>query len=443
MSVGSKILWSEGLTLGPQHFQLQDIYHEARLQRMIASLQPHFWGVRSVQWNVDGLGHNQLSADAISVIFPDGEIYDAPNGDLLPEPVDLSRLPADMETFTFHLALPIVKPHGGNAHPDGRYVRCETEAIDLFSEALALEVPFLKKRGRLVSNLSPRDTSTSLPVVQVRRASHGLFEIIPSFIPPSIAIGASPALRRILEGLISALTTKIESLQRMHRKSSADVFEVATGDISSWWMLQLVNTSNAQLMHSARSPGQHPEALYQKLLAAAAGLMTFSDRYKTADLPGYRHDALGEVFAKLDALLRDLVDTVISAKYFLIPLIPDKSRKVFHYGVLDLAMVTQETQLCLAVNADMPALELVAAVPVRLKVGSPDDLERIVEAAMPGIPLTHMPQVPAAVPVRPNTYYFSLTTKGTRYENALRAGALGVYAPDGIPGLKMELIAIS
>jgi type VI secretion system protein ImpJ len=31
MSAGSKIMWSEGLTLGPQHFQRQDIYHETRL----------------------------------------------------------------------------------------------------------------------------------------------------------------------------------------------------------------------------------------------------------------------------------------------------------------------------------------------------------------------------------------------------------------------------
>jgi type VI secretion system protein ImpJ len=90
----------------------------------------------------------------------------------------------------------------------------------------------------------------------------------------------------------------------------------------------------------------------------------------------------------------------------------------------------------------MPALELVA-VPVRLKLGAPDDLERIIRSALPGVPLTHMPQIPASVPVRPNTYYFSLAAKGTLYENALKTGALAVYAPDGIPGLKIGLIAIS
>ncbi len=443
MSGISKIMWSEGLTLGPQHFQYQDIYHEARLQRIASALNPYLWGVRSVQWKLDGLAHSQLSANAISVIFPDGETYEAPESDLLPEPVDLASLPADEHTFTFHVALAAVKPHGGNVDGNGRYVRCPQATMDLYSEALDLDVPFLKRQARLVAQDEARGSYTSIPVVRVHRTEHGGFEIDQSFIPPCVRLGAAPALGVVLEGLVSAMTAKIESLQRMHRKASGGVYEVGAGDISSWWMLNIVSTANALLMHCVRSGGMHPERLYQKLLVAAGGLMTFSDRYKTADLPAYRHDSLGEVFGELERMLRDLVDTVIAAKYFLIPLVADKDRRAFYRGSLDPARVTEDTQLCFAISADMPALELVAAVPVRLKLGAPDDVDKMVGAALPGVPLTHMPQVPAAVPTRPNTYYFSVSTKGSLYENALKAGALAVYAPDGMPGLKMELIAFS
>ena len=443
MSAISKIMWSEGLTLGPQHFQRQDLYHETRLQRIASALNPYFWGVRSVQWNLDGLGHNRLSADAMSVIFPDGEIYEAPGADMLPEPVDLSRLPAAVDVFTFHVAIALVKPHGGNADENGRYVRCELDTPDLFSEALAIDVPFLKKQARLVAHAEAHAPHTSVPVVQVRRADQGGFEIVPSFIPPSVTIGAEPGLRRMLDGLISVMTTKIESLQRMHRKASNEVYEVGAGDISSWWMLNIVSTANALLTHCARSPGLHPEVMFQQMLAAAGGLMTFSDRYKTADLPAYRHEALGEVFMELDALLRDLVDTVIGAKYFIIPLVADRSRRAYSQAVLDPAKVTKQTQLYLAVTADMPGLELVATVPMRLKVAAPDNLESIVGSALPGVPLAHMPQVPPAIPVRPNTYYFSVSMKSPLYEKALDACALAVYAPDGIPGLKIELIAVT
>ena len=442
MSAASKIMWSEGLTLGPQHFQRQDLYHETRLQRIASALNPYFWGVRSLEWNVDGLGHNRLAADAMSIIFPDGEIFEAPAADMLPAPVDLSRLPSDVDTFTFYATIALVKPHGGNADEHARYVRCDLGTPDLFSEALEIDVPFLKKQVRLLTHAETHAGYASVPVVQLRRSEQGGFELVREFIPPSVIVAAGARLSRMLEGLISVMTTKIESLQRMHRKANNDVYEVGSGDISSWWMLNIVSTANAQLTHCARSSGLHPETMFQQMLAAAGGLMTFSDRYKTADLPAYRHDAPGEPFAQLDALLRYLVDTVIGTKYFLIPLVTDKSRRSYSQAVLDPAKVTQQTQLYLAVTADMPALELVAAVPIRLKIAAPDNLESIVGSALPGVPVAHMPQVPSAIPVRPNTFYFSLSVKSPLYQKALEEGTLAVYAPDGMPGLKIELIAV-
>jgi type VI secretion system protein ImpJ len=440
MSLGAKILWSEGLTLTPQHFQRQDLYHETRLQRIAAAINPNLWGVSSLRWNVDGLGHNCLSANAISLIFQDGEVYDAPSIDLLPTSVDLSQLPKDTHTFTFYAALPIMQPHGANAEAGGRYAASAIEAPDLFSEAVPIDLPYLKKRIRLLSHIEPRDGHVSFPVARIRRMPQGGFEFDPTFVPPSISIGVAFPLQQMLEELISALTAKIESLQGSHRKKHGGTFEVQTGDISSWWMLNIVSTASASLLHLSRSKSQHPEILYEKLLALAGGLMTFSDRYSTLDLPAYLHENPEQTFAALDAIIRDLVNTVISAKCFTIPLIPDPNRRSYHRGALDPDKVTSETQLCLAVRADMPALELVAAVPIRIKIGSPEDIERIVVSALPGIVLAHMPQVPAAVPVRPDTYYFSVSPKSTLYENALKAQAIAVYVPDGMVGISIELI---
>ncbi len=442
MSATSKVMWSEGLTLGPQHFQRQDLYHETRLRRIASALNPYFWGVCEVAWNMDGLGHNRLSADTMSIIYPDGEIYEAPGADLLPEPVDLTRLSPEGDTFTFYAALPLVKPHGGNADENSRYVRCNVGTTDLFSDALAIEVPFLKKQARLLLQAEPHGAHASVPVVRLRRAQEGGFEIVPEFIAPSVTVSAAPGLRRMLDGLTGVMTTKIESLQRTHRMTHNSMYEVGAGDISSWWMLNILSTANALLTHCARSPGFHPEVMFQQMLAAAGGLMTFSDRYKTADLPAYRHEAMGEAFAELDALLRDLVDTAIGTKYFIIPFLADKNRRSLSQAILDPAKVTKQSQLYLAITADMAGLDLVATVPIRLKIAAPDNMESIVGSALPGVPIAHMPHVPPAIPVRPNTYYFSLSTKSPLYEKALEDGALAVYAPDGMPGLKIDLIAV-
>jgi type VI secretion system protein ImpJ len=442
MSLGAKILWSEGLTLGPQHFQRQDLYHETRLLRMASALNPNFWGVRLLQWNRDALGHNLLEAQAMSAIFQDGAVYDAPAIDLLPAPLDLGQLPQEFNTFTIYAALPTIRPHGANAEEGGRYALAESETSDLFSDAVPIEVPFLKKRARLLAHAEPRDGYVSFPVLRIQRDPRGGFVEDPTFVPPCVGIDAAAPLQRLLDGLMSALSARIVSLHAAHRKTNASTFEVHAGDITSWWMLNIIGTANASLQHCARSRA-HPEVLYEKLLALAGGLMTFSDKHAVADLPAYVHADPGVTFARLDAVIRDLIDTVIAARYFIIPLVAEDNRRTHFRGVLDASTLTQETQLCLAVSADMPPLELVSAVPVRFKIGSPDDIERIVVSALPGITLTHMPQVPAAVPVRPDTYYFSLSTKSGLYENALKAGAIAIYAPDGMRELKIELIAFT
>lgn len=82
--------------------------------------------------------------------------------------------------------------------------------------------------------------------------------------------------------------------------------------------------------------------------------------------------------------------------------------------------------------AAMAAVELVEVVPLRLKVGAPDDVDKFVLSAMPGVRLQHAPQVPAAVPVRPDTCYFTIEAKGQMYERMLQAQSISIYAPAGM-----------
>src|SRR5262245_59385776 len=44
MSVYSKVVWSEGLFLRPQHFQQQDRYFERYVETRCQALVPHSWG---------------------------------------------------------------------------------------------------------------------------------------------------------------------------------------------------------------------------------------------------------------------------------------------------------------------------------------------------------------------------------------------------------------
>jgi type VI secretion system protein ImpJ len=51
--------------------------------------------------------------------------------------------------------------------------------------------------------------------------------------------------------------------------------------------------------------------------------------------------------------------------------------------------------------------------------------------------------VPPAVPVKPGACYFTLQTRGSLYDRMLQARSIAIYAPSGIPELKLDLIAVT
>jgi type VI secretion system protein ImpJ len=219
------------------------------------------------------------------------------------------------------------------------------------------------------------------------------------------------------------------------------VIEFRSGDMSSFWLLHTASSACASLSHYLHHPDLHPERLHEQLLGVAGALLTFSKSWTLSDLPVYQHPDPGPGFAKLFQIIRELLDTVISSKYFAIVL--NEVRPSYHHGMLDSGKIDDKTTFYIAVSADIPTLELVDTVPLRFKVGAPDDVEKCVLSALPGVRLQYAPQLPAAVPVRPDTCYFILDAKGQMYERMLQAQSMAIYVPSGMKGLKLELLAVA
>ncbi|RJG09475.1 type VI secretion system baseplate subunit TssK [Massilia cavernae] len=443
----SKVLWGEGLFLRPQHFQQQDQYHEHRLHESVKAVHPYAWGVNHLHVDQDALASNGLRILALSLRFQDGELYNAPGADALPEPVDLGQLQQSQQTVTYYAALPAFKPFGGNFAQPGeavnavRFVQANQDTPDLYTHAAQAQLTYMKKTVRLISEFEPRDSYTHFPLLRLRRAATGGFEMDESFVPPSLSVGGAPILFLQLRRLLDALQAKVGALYGHHREPSRNVIEFRSGDMSSFWLLHTASSAYATLTHHFHHPALHPERLYAQLLNVAGGLMTFSKSWTLADLPAYQHADPGPAFGKLHTIIRELLDTVISSKYFAIAL--NEARPSYYNGMLDSGKIDDKTTFYLAVSANMPALELVDVVPLRFKVGAPDDVEKFVLSALPGVRLQYTPQVPAAVPVRPDTCYFTIDPKGQMYERMLQAQSISIYAPSGMQELKLELVAVT
>jgi type VI secretion system protein ImpJ len=210
-------------------------------------------------------------------------------------------------------------------------------------------------------------------------------------------------------------------------------------DVTLFWLLYTVNRAYPDLAHLLQHPRLHPEQLFRFLNDLVASLMTFSMSHRLSDLPMYRHEDPAASLFLLDSMARELLDTVVPNQY--IPIALEQTKPSYYVGRLnDPRLVDADFYVC--VHADMPGAKLIELVPRAFKVGSPEDIEVVVNSAMPGGTLVHASRLPVAIPVRLDNHYFALEPRGRMYERMMAAQAISFYVPGGFTNLKIELMAV-
>lgn len=447
MSRTHRILWGEGVFLRPQHFQQQDRFQEARIARGLACIQAHPWGVEAVEVDREALAGGLLSLNRLELAFQDGTFFQAPAQDPLPVARRLDDVAnLGIETLV-HACLPVLNAFGGNCAQagasDGRLVRYRMDRIqvpDLFTDALESEVTVLQAQVRVLLDGENRDGQLSLPIARLVKAGTGAWSVDEAYVPPLLAIRGAPGVLALLKRLLDILQVKSRALTAAHRERARSVMEYGTSDIASFWMLHTVNRAYPLLAHLLAFPQAHPEPVYQALAQLAGELLTFSSTLTLEAIPPYRHDDLSATFLPLDALLRELLETVISNRYARVPLL--STRPGFHLGRLDSERLAQGCDFYLSVASAAPTSDLLEAVPLMFKVGSPDDVEKSLNSALPGVALHPVSRTPSAVPVRIGNHYFALEPTGPIYERMLKSRSICIYVPKSLPPLNLELIAV-
>jgi type VI secretion system protein ImpJ len=96
----------------------------------------------------------------------------------------------------------------------------------------------------------------------------------------------------------------------------------------------------------------------------------------------------------------------------------------------------------LSVRCRMPAAQLQKHFPRLCKVGTPDDVNQLVNAALDGIPLQPLSHVPAAIPLRLENQYFALDLGHPKGQAMLAEGVCALYVPSTLVDIKLELFAV-
>src|ERR1700732_326637 len=128
MRLLSRVVWSEGMYLGPHHFQAQSRYFEDSIQFATASLWFSSYGLAGLELDAEALHNGTVSLVHGRGILPDGLPFNVPESDPMPEPRPIAELfPPTRDGVVVMLAIPPRKANGyncalENGAADARYV---------------------------------------------------------------------------------------------------------------------------------------------------------------------------------------------------------------------------------------------------------------------------------------------------------------------------------
>src|SRR5213078_357544 len=111
----SRVVWSEGMYLGPHHFQVQGRYFEDSIRFATSSLWYKSYGLIGGQFDPQALRNGIVSLLHARGMFPDGLTFHMPESDPLPEARNIADLfPVKRDKVTILLTVPPRRPEGLN-----------------------------------------------------------------------------------------------------------------------------------------------------------------------------------------------------------------------------------------------------------------------------------------------------------------------------------------
>ncbi|MGY3961563.1 type VI secretion system baseplate subunit TssK [Aeromonas popoffii] len=441
MSSRNRVIWREGLFIKPQHFQQQQRHSEYALHARLSALSDYFYGLQSLAINEDYLGFGRIALVGATGILPDGTVFNIPNDDMLPTPLEITD--ASVANQKVYLALPL-SVSGVNEVNQGGQVATRLQAHrhdvrDLHSEGgdvVSLEVGRVSMR--LMLEREDRSAYASLAIARIldKRPDGGLV-LDPNFMPCSISVSAIPTLKRFLGESAGLVAERARSLsQRIAAPGQQGV-----ADVAEFMMLQLLNRAQPQLSHLSRLGTLHPERLHEALVQICGELMTFTDESRLPpEFAAYRHDDQQVSFEPVMLALRQALSTVLSPRAVSIQL------RKHQYGVM-VAMVNeselmQSADFVLAVRARMPQEQLRKQLLQQTKVASSDKIRELISLQLPGIPLLPLPVAPRQLPYHAGYSYFQLDRQSPAWQMLAVSNTLAFHIAGDFPELDMQLWAI-
>jgi len=444
MAALTRIVWREGMHLAQHHFQAQNSYFEQLAASALDDLFQAPYGLISCELDSEALLNGTVALVAARGIMPDGLAFSFPE-EPLPPPLPIRDLFSP--TQAAHVVLLALPPEvagrancnlpGEQERTEARYSATERTLPDEVTGSGERAVQLARKNFRLLLDGEPHDDLVTLPVARVRRDGAGQFGYDPSWVGPTLRVGASVRLRALLARLVEMLEERASAMLA-ERAAASGSSEYAPREVAGFWFLHALNTAIPTLRHWQRTGAAHPEQLYLLLAQLGGALCTFSMTSHPRDLPAYDHAQPEACFAALETHIRQHLDVVLPTGALALP-VRALEPGFYAAAVSDARCLEPGALWYLGIRSSAPAADVIGRAAKLVKVCSAKFIARLVREAYPGLGLEHASPPPAVLSPRLGTHYFLMRPTEPCWRSIVDTRELGIYAPAAIPDAELEV----
>ena len=446
MSVYSRVIWSEGLFLRPQHFQQQDRYFERYVETRCEAWSRYSWGFTELEIERDLLGIGKLGLRRLAGVFPDGTPFRMPEDAPLPAPLDVGARGARSERSASPCRCAARASSMSTA--TARCRRAGAPRASLSSRramrrrnggnTAMLEVAAL--RTRLLLDSDVREAYACIPlahVVECRADSRSCSD--DRFIPTVLHARAATRLATFMTELLGllhqrgeALGGRVSATGRGARRRTRRLPDAAER-----------STATSRCSRIMPTPVRlHPGGALSARASPRPASWRRSPRpsKRPPKFPGYRTSACANRSSRSWPRCASRSASCSSRPRSPIPLEPKK------YGITwrssRIARCISSAVFVLAARADMPGRRTAAAVP-RAAEGRPGREDpRPGNSPCPACPSVPVPVAPRQIPFHAGFVYFELDQTHELWEQLKTSGGVAMHVAGEFPGLTMEFWAI-
>ena len=441
-----RVVWSEGLLIGPEHMQQLDAYHERLLARRLDAIESLNWGVFEVELDRTALTTGHVQLVRFRGVMPDGTVLDldANDAELPPaRPLD-ANLTRALELF---IGLPRER-EGVNSfaadpsHP-ARYQIIHREVRDWTADERTAEVAFGKRKIALLFGHEERRDFVELKIGELTPTDAGV-AVVDTFVPACLRIGASSFLMSGLRRLMHTLLARQRALSEVRRQINRATSGFAESDITRYLLLAEINSFLPRLQHAIDAPSDlQPRQAYLLLAELYGRLCTFVNDADPLRIPKFVYRDLRSTFEELFARITELLQATVDDRHIVVSLQPQDDG--FYVSRVDSERLRQCRSFWLAVHTDVPEPHVAKQVPEFAKITSRSEIRALVSVqATRGAPLEFSHSIPPEIPRKTDHVYFSIGVDNEFWRKILAEAEFALYLPPFFEPsrTKIDLLAV-